>query len=206
MGLSDELTNLQNLHEKGKLTDQEFADAKAATLRKYQEAPAPVPAPVAPVTKPRSGIGPRTVGLLLLLGLIAWIWYNAGTKKTSEMLATAVHAPITVKNDVENLPASSWKALAVHLPYSGTVKVDIHVVRGNPLDVFLTTPDQLDAMNKSQWSQVRTYTDFNAAKSTTYRRTGQLGEGDYYLVLRDTSLGILSQSASDVSVNVQLNP
>jgi len=50
------------------------------------------------------------------------------------------------------------------------------------------------------------YTDFSASKTKTYRRSGQLNEGSYYLVLRDTSLGILSSSASDISVKVQLNP
>ncbi len=205
MGLSDELTSLQSLHEKGKLTDQEFADAKAATLKKYQEAPA---APGVPAARPtRSSIRPRTLILLaILLLLIGAIWYNAGTKKTTEMLATAVHAPITVKNDVENLHAASWKAIALHFPYSGTVNVNLEVVRGNPIEVFLTTPDQLDTMKNAQWNQVRTYAEFNAAKTKTYRRSGQLGQGDYYLVLRDSSLGILSQSASDVSVQVQLNP
>jgi len=43
-------------------------------------------------------------------------------------------------------------------------------------------------------------------KTKTYWRTGQLGQGSYYLVMRDTSLGILSQRASDISVKVQLNP
>ncbi len=36
MGLADELKTLQELHEKGQLTDQEFATAKAATLKKQE--------------------------------------------------------------------------------------------------------------------------------------------------------------------------
>jgi hypothetical protein len=72
--------------------------------------------------------------------------------------------------------------------------------------VFLTTPDQVEAMKKGAWDQVRVYSEFNAAKTKTYRRTGQFVQGTYYLVLRDTTLGVLSSSASDVSVKVQLNP
>jgi len=61
-------------------------------------------------------------------------------------------------------------------------------------------------MKKEQWGQVQVYTDFSAAKTTLYRRNARLGKGTYYLVVRDTSLGILSASASDISVKVQLNP
>jgi hypothetical protein len=122
------------------------------------------------------------------------------------MIATAVHAPITVTDEVENIPANSWKAVALNFPSGGAVDINLRVVRGNPIDVFLTTTDQLETMKKAQWSSVKVYTDFNATKTQTYHRTGQLGPGSYYLVLRDTSLGILSQSASDISVKIQLNP
>lgn len=200
MGLADELKTLQELHEKGKLTDQEYADAKAATLKKHQEPP--------PASRPSGrSMRPRTVGLLVVLVLVlGLVWYNAGTRNTTQMLATAVHAPITLKDEVQNLPASSWKAVSLDLPYGGTVEINLQVVRGNPIDVFLTTPDQIEKMKREEWSSVRAYTDFNAAKTKTYRRTGQLGQGSYYLVMRDTSLGILSSSATDISVKAQLNP
>ena len=200
MGLPEDLQALQDLHEKGKLTDQEFADAKAATLKQHQ-----VPTPVGRPSS--SSIRPRTAVLLaILLLLVGLIWYNAGSKRTTQMIAAAVHAPITLQDEVQNLPASSWKAIALNLPYSGTLNVNLEVVRGNPIDVFLTTTEQLETLKKEQWNQVRVYTDFSASKTKTYRRSSQLGQGNYYLVLRDTSLGILSSTASDISVKVQLNP
>ena len=39
-----------------------------------------------------------------------------------------------------------------------------------------------------------------------YKRSGLLGEGVYYLVLRDASLGILSASSSDIKVSARLEP
>ncbi len=158
-------------------------------------------------TETRRWRGVRIIGFLLLAVLV-WIFIqkNVGTKGATQMLATTVHAPIELQNEVQNLRASSWKGIAVNVPYSGTVNVDLQVVRGNPVDVLLTTPDQLEAMKKEQWNQVRVYTDFNAAKTTLYRRSAHLEQGAYYLVIRDTSLGILSSSASDISVKVQLNP
>ena len=199
MGLADELKTLQELHEKGKLTDQEYGDAKAAVLKKQE--------PVSGSRRLGRFVGSRIIPLLVvLLVLLGYIWYRAGTRTTTQMIATAVHAPVTLTDEVQNLPASSWKAVALNLPYSGTVEVSLQVVRGNPVDVFLTTPDQFETMKKGEWNNVRVYGDFNAVKTKTYRRTGQLGQGSYYLVMRDTSLGILSSSASDISVKVQLNP
>lgn len=43
-------------------------------------------------------------------------------------------------------------------------------------------------------------------QTKAYKRAGQLPLGTYYLVLRDTSLGVLSSSASDISVKVRLQP
>jgi hypothetical protein len=204
VGLAEELQTLQKLREKGTLTDQEFAEAKAAVLKKYQEPSATRTPP--PSKKPAV----RLSFLLVLLGVLALlvglIWYSAGTKQTTQMIATAVHAPIEIKNEVENLPASSWKGTALNFPYTGTISIDLAVERGNPVDVFLTTPDQLETMKAGQWSQVRVYTDFTASKTTVYKRSGRVTQGNYYLVLRDTSLGVLSAASSDIAVKVQLKP
>ncbi len=199
MGIAEDLKALEDLHQKGKLTDQEFSDAKAAALQKAGQPPVSSP--------PKRSMHPVVKALLVVLLLyLVLLWYSNGTRKTSQMLATAVHAPITVTDEVENIPANSWKAVPLNFPSGGAVDINLRVVRGNPIDVFLTTTDQLETMKKAQWSSVRVYTDFNATKTQTYHRTGQLGPGSYYLVLRDSSLGILSQSASDISVKTQLNP
>lgn len=198
MGLAEDLKVLEELHQRGKLTDQEFADAKAKTLQKSDQSA------VNPAKK--RGWHPLTLVIALLLLLVIPYWYSHGTRDASRMLTTAVHAPTTVTDEIVNVPANSWKTVNFTLPYGAKLEFNIRVIRGNPIDVMVAAQDQLDAMQKGQWGSVRVYTDFNAAKTTTYRRTGQLPPGSYYLVLRDTSLGILSQPASDVSVKVQLNP
>jgi hypothetical protein len=199
MALADELKTLQELHEKGKLTDQEFANSKAVTLKKQQQE-----------SERRKRIPllswPFKALLAVLVVLLCIAWYRAGTRKTTRMIATAFHAPITLKDEVENVSANSWKAVDLDLPYSGAVDVSLQVVQGNPVDVFVVPSDQLDTMKREDWNNVKVYSDFNASKTKTFKRIGQLGQGSYYLVMRDTSLGIPSSRASDISVKVKLSP
>lgn len=147
---------------------------------------------------------PGRIVLLAVLVLMSWGVLSRASGRTG--LAAAINAPITVRDEIENVPAASWKAVPLALPYGGNLDVTLAVVNGNPLDVFLTTTDQLEAMKNRQWDQVRVYTDFNATKTKTLHRTSMLSPGNYYLVLRDTSLGILSARASDVSVKARLTP
>jgi hypothetical protein len=121
-------------------------------------------------------------------------------------LAVAVQAPITLRDEVQNVPAASWRAVPVMLPYTGRLDVSLNVARGNPLDVYLATADQVDAMKRGDWANVQVYTDFTATKTKTYRRSTRLEAGGYYLVMRDTSLGILSARATDVEIKASLNP
>lgn len=199
MGLAEDLKALQDLRDKGEMTPGAYAAARDAAINKH----------AAPSGSFRLGhfIGTRLIPLAIL-ALILWVIvsYNHGSRETRREFAAAVHASVTVTDVVENVPANSWKALALTLPYGGTVDINLQVVSGNPLDVFLTTPDQLDTMKKEDWANVRVFSEYNATKSRSYRRTGQLGMGNYYLVVRDTSLGILSHSATDISLKVQLNP
>ena len=51
--------------------------------------------------------------LVILLGLLAVVWSNAGTRNTTQAVATAIDAPITVIDVVENIPASSMEGLAI---------------------------------------------------------------------------------------------
>ena len=43
MGIAEDLKALEDLHQKGKLTDQEFSDAKATALQKLGQPPVSTP-------------------------------------------------------------------------------------------------------------------------------------------------------------------
>lgn len=199
MALADELRTLDELHEKGKLTDQEYADAKSATLK--NQGPASEQGKRVPLMS-----WPFKALLVILFIIVVIGWYKEGTRKTTQMVASAVHAPMTLKDEVENVPANSWKAVGVDVPYSGTVDLSLQVLQGNPVDVFVVPSDQMETMKKEDWNNLKVYSDFNATKTKTFRRTGELGQGSYYFVLRDTSSGTPSSHASDISLKVQLSP
>jgi len=147
----------------------------------------------------RPSVFPPVAVVLLVLSLVA-------LEAVSRSTINLGRKPVTITDEVQNVPAASWKAILLVLPYSGSLEVSLDVVRGNPLDVFLTGANQLDTMKQGEWNNVRAYPDFNATKTTAFRRTAMLGAGDYYLVIRDTSLGILSSRASDVSLKAHLKP
>ena len=145
--------------------------------------------------------------LLVMLTIFLLIRYTAGNKAASTLVATVTHTSITLRDETTNLPANSWRSIPAQLPYNGSLDVTLRVIRGNPLDVFLVTPSEMDSIQRTNdWRGIQGSTDFIAAKTITYHRTAPLYQGTYFLVLRDPSLGILSQSASDVSVKIVLNP
>ncbi len=199
MGIAEDLKTLQDLHEKGQLTDAEYSTAKATALAKQSNSSQPAGA--------KSLIGRGTMALIAIaLLFVGFTWYKQGGKATGQMLAAAVHAPIELTNEVQNLPANSWKAIPFTTAYAGSVTIKIRVLHGNPLDVLVTNLDQLNVMKSGAWQSVLSYTDFAAQKTQVYQRTSSLPQGTCYLVLRDTSLGILSSSATDVSIDIQLKP
>jgi hypothetical protein len=115
-----------------------------------------------------------------------------------------LHTPINLINDVQSLPASSWKALGLPLPYTGTLSVTVEVTKGNPVDVFVM--DEANLQNLKNNVDFRHFVDFGAMESRTYKRSARMNQGVYYLVLRDKTLGILSARNSDVKVMARLEP
>ena len=81
MALSDEITKLQALHERGALTDDEFSRAKARLLDE-NAAPAAAPKPpsaVAAINSLRRSVDDRWIagvcgGIAAATGVDAWVW------------------------------------------------------------------------------------------------------------------------------------
>ena len=112
--------------------------------------------------------------------------------------------PITLVNQVEKLPASSWKGISLTLPYTGTLNLSVKIVSGNPVDIYLIKDSEVEKFKKSK--EFQHYPGFQATKTKTYKRSVVVKEGVYYIIIRDTSLGLLSSSSTDFKITAELKP
>lgn len=217
MSLTQELERLSQLKQQGALSETEYNDAKALLLRSTPAVEAPGQPSVGPSPRPEkqgSFLDPKAnlkalLRLSILLGLLGLGLYllarnTVGEKAAETLVQTAVRAPIELRDEIVNLPASSWTGLPVHLTYDGTLQLDVTVVNGNEVDVYVMEQSQVALFKEKE--RFRHFPDFAAEKTRRLRQSGRLGEGTYYIVLYDSTLGILSDSSSDIQVKATLEP
>jgi hypothetical protein len=198
MALTEELKSLEEMRAKGTLTGEEFTAAKAAAISNSGQS-----GQTEVSKKASSSTAAKVMVLIFLLGVIWFIATKVG--KPTELLKSAAHMPMDLTNEVENVHANSWRAVPLTVPYTGSLTVSAHVVRGNPIQMFLTDSAGVDKLKAGE--KAFTYIGgFYAPEASTFQHTAQIIQGTYYLVMRDSSLGIFSSSASDISLKVQLAP
>jgi hypothetical protein len=148
----------------------------------------------------------RIIVLVLVLGGSIWLFvrWKFGNRFANAATAIVLRQPIDLGNVVENLPANSWKALSLPVPYAGFITIEVSVARGNEINVRVVKADQLENLkNKKQFAQFET---FSAEKTRLYKRTARLEPGNYALILHDGTLGILSSQSSDIRVHMRIDP
>ena len=185
--------------EKEKSAHQQTLEAKAGMHQREA-----VPGGAKAETRLANWVGRVSVATSLLLILSVWFATRRGVRPQSP--TATQHSPMILVDEVEQLPPLEWKAIPLSLPYGGMVDIDVQVIRGNPIDVFVTTSDQFDILKKVEWNSLKKYEDISATETRTFRRTGWLGQGGFYLVVRDMTVGVPSSQPSDISVKVRLNP
>ncbi len=189
MNITEELGKLEELYRKGSLSEEEFKNAKAAVLGGSKETtPPPVgsPTPSEPPKKKSAMLDPKTnfkalariVILLIVLGVAVWFFISrmAGTKAATDLVKSVAHAPMTLRDSVENLQASSWKGVPVKLPYSGTLSVSVQVVSGNKIEVFMADEANLEKF-KHDDKNFRVL--MQAAKTQDFKQSARLSAGVY---------------------------
>jgi hypothetical protein len=168
------------------------------------------PAAVAPARiqapEPTPKRGRHTaIKVVVLIFLVGVLWFIASmVAKPTDLINLAAHLPIDLTNEVENVRANSWRAVGIQVPYTGSLTISAQVQRGNPMMMYLTDSDgfeKLKAGNRNKYLN-----NFYAPQASTFQHTGRVNQGAYYLVLRDSSLGILSSSSSDVTVKARIEP
>lgn len=216
MNITEELAKLEEMHRKGTLNDEEFRKAKEAVIGKssgvgtpptaqQQASPGAEPAKKAGFLDPKANMKAliRIVILLAVLGGGVWFFVSrvAGPKAATDLVKSVAHAPMTLKDSVENIPASSWQGVPLQLPYSGTLSVSAEVVSGNKIDVLLADEANFEKY-KGGDKNIRVYAQ--STKTANFSKSARLPKGVYYLILRDETLGVLSSKSSDVKVVAKL--
>lgn len=151
--------------------------------------------------------------LLVLLAVAGLGWllfrYTVGADRANKVLKTAVKARMDLHRGIENVQASSWKGLPIQLPYTGTVTMDIAVNRES-ISVYLidaTDVEAFRAANKKLFGgRFRHYPRFHAKKTKRTLVSSRLKKGQYYLILHNSTLGVLSSASVDVKVVMSLKP
>jgi hypothetical protein len=121
-----------------------------------------------------------------------------------EKASSVIHAPVTILETVEKIKIGSSKVFSLNLPTGGTVNVTVDVLRGNPIDINIIPGSELENFNGNK--KFNSVADFTTAKIKSYKRSAHLDRGNYYLVLRDSSLGFFSVQSSEIKIMVQLEP
>jgi len=125
-------------------------------------------------------------------------------KENRQEKPAAPAPPVTILDTVEKIKLASYKALPLNLTSGGILNVTVNVVHGNPLDIYVLSSSELD--NFKNGKTFKNIADFPAAEMKNYKRSAHLGPGDYYLVLRDKSVGIFSARSTEIQITVQLEP
>ena len=207
-----EIERLRRLRDEGSITDQQFEEEKARLLSgdtKTVEEPSE-----------EGGSGCKVLGctavgtvavlflLLVLAGVVLMVVFDptrpGGVDSVQDLLPAAVRGPVHVVDAVENLSAGSWKAIPFTLDYDGELQVNVRVLRGNALEIAIVPPASIEA--KKSGDSIRHYPNFHADSARELRQTHGMAAGTYYLLLEDHTLGLLSESASDIDIDIWLNP
>lgn len=123
-------------------------------------------------------------------------------QEKQEKQAPITHTTVTLLDATEKITIGSYKTLPLSLTSGGTLKVIVDVVRGNSMDVSVIPAAELN--NFKDQKEFKDVADFTATKMKRYKRSANITNGDYYLVIRDSSLGIFSVQNSEVKITVQL--
>jgi len=227
MGLIEDLKALEELHAKGRLTDEEFAAAKSAAIsgsNSPRQPGAPLPGPAvaaapavtapvptfhptpAPQRTHKTGRIISSIIGVIVIAVVLWVWMqqNSGDKSVGTLFKEAVRLPVDLNDETFGISAASWKAIAIQMPYDGALTITVQVLRGNPMDMFLTDSSGLEQLKTERKG---TYVGgFYSVKGTSFYHTQRIRQGQYYFVVWDRSLGILSSSSSDISLKARAEP
>jgi hypothetical protein len=171
--------------------------------------------PVAPPLPPAKTSLRTIVTAVILLVLVAmavllWLRATMGERGLETAFAATVRAPIDVENEIVSVPATVSRAIPIRLPYAGELDLQVNVVKGTHVNVYVVDDSDWTEFEKAKTSffggKFHHYSEFQAVRAKASHTTGRLGQGSYYIVLENPTLGLLVASSFDVEVKARLQP
>jgi hypothetical protein len=152
--------------------------------------------------------------LLALAVIAASGWYFLrnfiGETAADTLVATAVGAPIDLKDEIVSVAAGHSQGIPITLPYAGELQLQVAIVKGKHVNVYMIDSAAWDEFSKAQAAvfggKFHQYPAFAATEATQVRRSGRLNAGTYYVVVENPTLGILVPASFDVAVKASLRP
>ncbi|MEO8903612.1 MAG: hypothetical protein ABI627_18995 [Polyangiaceae bacterium] len=164
--------------------------------------------------KPTSNTRTAVLGLILLtiVALAIFLWLRAlmGESAVEGVVAAAIRAPIDVKNEIISVPAQHCRGVPIQLPYSGQMNLEVTVVKGEHVNVYVVNATDWSEFEKAETSffggKFHHYPAFQATRASRSRTSGALAEGAYFVVLENPTFGLLVDPSFDVEVKARLQP
>lgn len=136
--------------------------------------------------------------------------YVFGDAATDRAFASAVKAPLVLRDEVISVPAKTLAGRGIDLPYDGEVTLEVEVVKGKHVNVYLIDAGDWPELEKAKDSlfggRFHHYKPFEATESTRVKRTARLKSGAYFVVVENPTFGILVASSFDLRIKATLRP
>ncbi|MGC4068843.1 MAG: hypothetical protein QM784_30205 [Polyangiaceae bacterium] len=165
--------------------------------------------------RPKGNSVPSAIAVLVLLSLTAGGLYAVakvvlGERELTNELASAVRSPIQLRDEIVSVPARASVARGIKLPYGGKLYLDITVLKGKHINVFVVDTaawSEFEAAKNGLFGgRFHHFPEFHATEASRSRLSGPLAAGNYYVVLDNPTYGILVESSFDVQLKAELRP
>jgi len=147
-------------------------------------------------------------GLPIVVALAALAFWPLRVFAGHRAAPSLVPEPVLLEEDTISIAPASSKGIPIELPFPGQVRVELTVVKGEPVNAHVIDFNEWKALTKAAGKTTSTgfrfaYSDFQTTGTRHAALAGHLTAGPYFIVIENPSLGELSAPV-DVKVKAIL--
>jgi hypothetical protein len=143
-----------------------------------------------------------------VVGLGALAFWSLRVFARHHALPSPWPEPLLLEEDTVSIAPASSRGIPIQLPRPGGVRLELTVLKGEPVNVHVISFNEWQALTKAEGKTTKSgfrfaYSDFQATSTRHATLSGQLSEGPYFIVIENPTLGELSAPV-DVKVKAVL--